>query len=473
MLPTTDIKECISISTINYRQNLCKLLSGDLDFQGKTGDYSSHNFHSFPAKFPPQLPAKFIVDLTCAGETVLDPMMGSGTTILEAYLSGRKSIGIDIDPLAVLITKVKVTPLNKEALLELRDEILLEAYNFMSNRRQQLEETLINKWDPKTMEFVNYWFGHETQLELMALLEQIQKLSNIDQRSFFLTAFSSIIITKSGGVSLALDLGHTRPHKAAHIVNKRGEQIYHGADNRETEVHAVMRKTIGSALDEFRHRVDKNLKGVLELGISRQNVSLGFGDAQHLPIADNSVSLIVTSPPYASNAIDYMRAHKFSLTWLGYDIDNLAKRRKEYIGAESASENPMEVLPSLANEIVGKLEGLDKAKGTALRRYYSEMTRSLREMYRVLKSGRAAVIVVGSSINRGVNTETGECLAEIASSIGFEHPIMGIRQIDRNRRMMPVGLKPDLESQIQQRMHEETVIGLIKPNNSTNIGIKL
>ena len=50
---------------------------------------------------------------------------------------------------------------------------------------------------------------------------------------------------------------------------------------------------------------------------------------------------------------------------------------------------------------------------------------------------------------------------------------MGIRQIDRNRRMMPVGLKPDLESQIQQRMHEETVIGLIKPNNSTNIGIKL
>jgi len=107
MLSTTDTKECISISQINYRQSLCTILNGDLDFQGKTGDYASHNFHSFPAKFPPQLPAKFITTLTSAGEIVLDPMMGSGTTILEAYLSGRRAIGIDIDPLAMFNNKSK------------------------------------------------------------------------------------------------------------------------------------------------------------------------------------------------------------------------------------------------------------------------------------------------------------------------------------------------------------------------------
>ena len=91
-------------------------------------------------------------------------------------------------------------------------------------------------------------------------------------------------------------------------------------------------------------------------------------------------------------------------------------------------------------------------------------------MYRVLKGGRVAVLVVGSSIIRGVNTETGECLAEIACSIGFEDPIIGIRRIDRNRRMMPVGSKLDLASQIQQRMHEEKVIGLIKPESPINKG---
>ena len=52
-----------------------------------------------------------------------------------------------------------------------------------------------------------------------------------------------------------------------------------------------------------------------------------------LPLADGSVDLIVTSPPYA-NAIDYMRAHKFSLVWLGQPIANLSHLRGKYIGAE-------------------------------------------------------------------------------------------------------------------------------------------
>lgn len=57
------------------------------------------------------------------------------------------------------------------------------------------------------------------------------------------------------------------------------------------------------------------------------------GDARSLPLANNSVDLIVTSPPYA-NAIDYMRAHKFSMYWLGLDYDYLVNLRKRYIGAE-------------------------------------------------------------------------------------------------------------------------------------------
>ena len=64
-----------------------------------------------------------------------------------------------------------------------------------------------------------------------------------------------------------------------------------------------------------------------------------------LPLEDASVDLIITSPPYASNAIDYMRAHKFSLVWLGYPIDNLSKKRKEYIGGEMLKDVSYEKLP--------------------------------------------------------------------------------------------------------------------------------
>lgn len=65
-----------------YRGRLIKLLSQDLDFHDKDSNYASHVFHSFPAKFPPQLPRKFIIELTNPGDSVLDPMMGSGTTIV-------------------------------------------------------------------------------------------------------------------------------------------------------------------------------------------------------------------------------------------------------------------------------------------------------------------------------------------------------------------------------------------------------
>ena len=66
---------------VSYRERLSALLSSDLDFHGKSSVYASHNFHAFPAKFPPQLPRKFIEGLTEPGDVVLDPMVGSGTII--------------------------------------------------------------------------------------------------------------------------------------------------------------------------------------------------------------------------------------------------------------------------------------------------------------------------------------------------------------------------------------------------------
>ena len=76
---------CLDVS---YRERLSDLLSSDLDFHGKSSAYASHNFHAFPAKFPPQLPKKFIEGLTEPGDVVIDPMVGSGTTIVEAFLVG-------------------------------------------------------------------------------------------------------------------------------------------------------------------------------------------------------------------------------------------------------------------------------------------------------------------------------------------------------------------------------------------------
>ena len=448
----------------SYVEKLTDSLSTDLDFQNHKSGYSSHNFHSFPAKFPPQLPAKFILDLTAPGEMVLDPMVGSGTTIIEAFFTGRKGIGFDIDPLALLISKVKTTNLNVEELTGHLKSILKNAQLNVQTDESSLEQILASQWDSKTKQFVNYWFAHETQLELLGLALQISKIGDQSIKNFFELAFSAAIITKSGGVSLALDLAHTRPHKARIVMSKDGSLLLgNELIHKESPRLKILTKKLRSPFEEFQKRCIQNFEGLDNLDLGKFKPIIKYGNAQKLPIEDKTVDLIVTSPPYASNAIDYMRAHKFSLIWLGYQIDELSIKRKNYIGGEVLTKFEYEELPCFTSQIIEDITSVDPKRGKVIHRYYSEMTRVLKEMFRVLRPGKSAIVVVGNSIMRGKNTETQNCLADIGRTIGFDVPKIGVRKIDRNKRMLPAGTKLNKTSQIQQRMHEEYVIGFYKP----------
>lgn len=454
--PTVDCGE--------YRDRLLSLLSQDLDFHGQQSNYASHNFHAFPAKFPPQLPRRCIEVLTVPGDLVLDPMMGSGTTVVEAFLTGRQSIGSDIDPLALLITQVKVTPLDYQRVYAVGHDLILQATRLIQNEPGTLRTFLEQRWDIKTRQFIDYWFAPTTQIELAALLKLIEAVADPKLRAFFLVAFSAIIITKSGGVSLALDLAHTRPHRAKIVYDKRGQAMSVTGPIARTSPRAqLLTKTLRSALSDFEARFRQNMKSLPKAHPLQLPPLLCASKAQHLPLGAATVDLIVTSPPYASNAIDYMRAHKFSLVWLGYPIEQLSSKRKEYIGSEDTSSLSLEPLPQQTANVVASVAAKDQKRGRVLHRYYSEMTLSLGEMYRVLKPGKAAIVVVGNSTLRGIDTAIPQCLAEIGQSLGFEVPAIGVRHLDRNRRMMPAGTRIDRNSQIQQRMHKEYVIGFYKP----------
>ncbi len=448
----------------SYRDRLIWLLSQNLNFHDQRGNYASHSLHAFPAKFPPQLPRLFIAALTRPGDSVLDPMVGSGTTIIEALLAERQGIGFDIDPLARLIATVKTTPLQTDLVMHHGKHVISQAKILFKTRRSELEAQLQSRWTDESRTFIDYWFAPGTQVELLALLIEIEKINNPHIRAFFELTFSSIIITKSGGVSLALDLAHTRPHRARFVIAKDGQVIIgHDRTGGARQRDNILTRTVRSALDEFEKRFWQNVKGLAALEAQAGRATIHAGNAQHLPLADASIDLIFTSPPYAANAIDYMRAHKFSLVWLGHTIPDLGHRRKQYIGGETITDMIFETLPPDTMRIVETIARYDLKKGKVLHRYYSEMTGVLREMFRVLRSDRAAIIVVGSSVMRGQDTQTPECLAEIGRCIGFDVPRIGVRQLDRDRRMLPTGTVRNHDSQIQQRMHEEYVIGFYKP----------
>lgn len=354
--------------------------------------------------------------------------------MVEALLLGRQGIGIDIDPLARMICRVKTSRLHPLE-VSLAGERALARAAAIEQDVDQLRE-FFDRFDPESRRFIDYWFLKETQEQIASLLLAIDEEINIILREFLLLVLSSIVITKSGGVSLARDLAHSRPHKD-------------------------LRKLPRNAHAQFRQRLVKSVKTLDSLPGTASGVTIQEGDARQLPLQDNSVDLIVTSPPYA-NAIDYMRAHKFSLVWLGQSITFLGEHRSRYIGAERIDRELSETLPSFTQQALAHLANLDARKERVVRKYFLDMRLALQEMWRVLKADTASIIVVGPSTMRGFVIPTQECLADIGREIGFDVVGVVARKLDRNRRMMPARFGSAKTTLIEERMHEEYIIALLK-----------
>jgi len=355
-----------------------------------------------------------------------------------------------------MIAVAKLTPIEPTVALKVGLSILSAAECDCREDGSKLQLDLELRFDEKTADFIDYWFLPQHQLELLALLRRIEALPQSGTREFLNVVFSSTIIAKSGGVSLARDLAHTRPHK-----DKRKEP--------------------GSAFVEFAKRLERNVAAISKSvrhdiappyspnganlpDSSKQycQAEIRAASAADTGLPSESVDLIVTSPPYANNAIDYMRAHKFSLVWFGWKITDLSKIRAKYLGHDAASDADYSNLPDQCERTIESLAERDVRKALNLRRYFGEMSAVISEMRRVLKQGRAVVIVVGTSNLRGIDVETHRGLASIGRSSGFDLAGIGVRRLDRDKRMMPARWGQRSESQIEARMHQEYVIGLVK-----------
>ena len=445
----------MTVAVTDRRGRLAELLAGDLGFlaPGRAA-HPLHALHPFAARFPHGLAGYFINALAAPGEVTLDPMCGSGITLLEGWLAGRSVIGVDLDPLARRQSVARTAALDAGAVRAAGEAAGRRAADLYAGLGQPSDPLAAARaaMDEATRQFVDYWFLPETQAELAALTLAIRAEADAGLRNLLEVVFSSIIVTKSGGVSRARDLAHTRPHRVADKKPRRPLRVFAHSLNRAADAYA----------------------GVDGDRVGRSSVIAG--DARRLPLADGSVDLIVTSPPYA-NALDYMRAHKFALAWLGDPIPRLAGLRARYIGAEGTGGRAsgggaaagIVPLPPATQGVIDRLAARDAPKARILARYCGEMAAAIGEMRRTLRSGGAAIIVVGPSVMRGILIPTHDCLAEIAGEAGLDVVAVAPRNLDRDRRMMPArngvgaGGGAGAYSGIEGRMHTEYIIGAVKP----------
>jgi hypothetical protein len=395
-----------------------------------------HPIHPFPARMAPGIALDALGDDRTQLK-VLDPMAGSGTVLAVARANGHKAIGVDLDPLAVLLADVWTRTIDPEEVHDKAAEVLDRAKTAF--RTLSTGQAYPSGSDEKTRQFIRYWFDDYARRQLAALAVSISRVRDEATRNALWCGFSRLIITKSAGASLAMDLSHSRPHR---------------------EFDRAPVKPFGRFLTAVRTVVSNcPQKGHDPVG---PLASVRYGDARKLDIASESIDLVLTSPPYL-NAIDYLRCSKFSLVWMGYQVDRLRAIRGESIGAEASSEMATETpwVHALITQL-GIAKKLSTRHYGVLARYVLDMGGALSQVSRVLKKGGRAVYVVGDSTVRGVFVRNSEIVRAVAENSGLVLHKRRSRALPANRRYLPPPKKGAGSASIEGRMRREVVLAFMK-----------
>lgn len=374
--------------------------------------YLTHTIHKYPSKFIPQIPQWAIRKYlhNSSNSYVFDPMCGSGTTLLEAFLHGHNSIGIDIDPLATLISKVKVTPLNINKL----EKITLDIKRKLARRKK-------GKFMPITKN-LEHWFNKKAINDLSMIRDVIEEYATYkDIYDFLIVVFSSIIrkVSNADNQSQKTYVSHTNPKTCPEVIPLF---LYRLAKYSERIKILSDMKIKNKA---FIFNEDTRLSHVL---IEKQ-----FG---------RSMDLAITSPPYIK-AIDYIYTNMAEYFWIGdlfslqdRDAQNLYKRN--YIGTKmiysSEYNNDIVLDVKMVDILSEKISKKNKKFSYITTKFFQDILTNLKSTMKTLKPNSHYIMVVGDCSVAGVPVPVHKIIAELAAMTGFKIDNM-FSYVIRNRYM--------------------------------------
>lgn len=371
----------------------------------------THGFHKYPAKFIPQIP-KWAITKYLNGDkdkNILDPFCGSGTTLVEGVLAGHNAIGIDIDPLSALISKVKTTRVDGKYLKEISSWLT-----------QQIGTNKERVFKPDC-ESIEHWFTKDAIRKLSIIRTLIDEIPEIfgdnkkirDIQDLLIICFSSIIrrVSNADDQSQKTYVSHTKikvPEEANSVFLSQLEVYVERAINFSSSINPKAKSKV--IVSSSASPLVEKLKGI-------------------------QIDLAVTSPPYIK-AIDYVYNQMVELFWIGdlFDMQTQTKqnlKKTRYIGNKHISKT--EFNNYTPYNTVFKIEKLDaklqrvyetdKKNGHkhsyVTYKYFAEMERHFAEMAKCLKSCTHYIIVVGDSNVSDVFFDTAEFLIDLAERNGF------------------------------------------------------
>ena len=353
-----------------------------------------HSLDRYPAKMIPQMAWFLIESVSKPGDVVLDPFCGTGTVVRESLALDRNAIGLDVNPLATLITRAKVGCYSRDLL----EQQLLQLTESFRTESASFDFTFPN---------AKYWFTPATLRKLGTIRCVVDRLSR--QLSGTYPDFWRAVLASIVRQSSRADTRGPKP-----FISKRAREHRKGKHFDPFKLFALAAVS----------RIEALTGDHSNLGDHNVEVVRGNATTIRACIQSNRVDAVVTSPPYL-NAQDYYRSCKLELWVVGLlEPDALKKwAKEELIGSDRIPVDrclfDLPMASPTSEALRDMLVTVSPKSACVLTRYTLDMERVFDQMGQVLKPGGHCAIVSGDNTLSNVPVRTHQIITDLAIGSGF------------------------------------------------------
>ena len=413
----------------------------------KTNQFT-HGLHQYPARMHPEI-AKRIIEKYApnSNQFIFDPFMGSGGVLVESKIHGNSSIGIDINPFAVLLSKVKVTPLDSRKLKNVFDEIISKSKNDIKNNI---------KYHNRPQEIdLEFWYKEDVVNHLSILKQQIFEIKDKDIQDFFKICFSFTTRRTSFQENGVYKIYRIKPEKRE-IFNPNAIDVF-------SKICITNIEKMG----EY-SKFAKTVPAITVLGDTR-DVKMHFNKISSEIMPENKCDLVVTSPPYGDHGttVAYGQFSKHPGTWIELENQRELKivdkqglggrKKKDVLDLKSALlDKTIKIIEKRDKEVIKKTNLSDRAGDVYS--FFFDLDECFKTISEILKPNKSyCCFVVANRKVRRHTIPTDEIIVELAQKYNFSHKETIYRNII-NKAMAKKNTPENISEYSDSTMNEESIV---------------